>query len=166
MELSSASRRRVQRFRPGGAGEQAKATRRACRNAPSKITFRGPPPGSPAGCAPRRTPNPAPQTRRFKCSIVRAETPSASATRAIGPSHGPSGPAVAQQLPECEMRTGTACGGEMVAAQVINSEARLPAQRDATSISRGAMRTQLLPSQSAASHHSIPITGANVIGDY
>ena len=34
----SANRRRVQRVRPGGAGEQAKATRRAS-NAPSKITF-------------------------------------------------------------------------------------------------------------------------------
>ena len=36
----SASRRSVQRFRHGGACEQAKATRRAS-NAPSKITSRG-----------------------------------------------------------------------------------------------------------------------------
>ena len=83
----SASERRVQRVRPGGAGEQAKATRRAS-NAPSKITFRG---GRTRRLRSKTNSNPCSTNRRFKRSTVRAETPSASATRAtVHP--GPSGP--------------------------------------------------------------------------
>ena len=83
----SASKRRVQRFRPGGAGEQAKATRRAS-NAPSKITFRG---GRTRRLRSRANSIPCSTNRRFMCSIMRAKTPSASATRATVHA-GPSGP--------------------------------------------------------------------------
>ena len=83
----SASRRRVQRFRPGGAWEQATATKRAS-NTPSKMTCRG---GRTRRLRSKANSNPCSTNRRFKRSTVRAETPSASATRAtVHP--GPSDP--------------------------------------------------------------------------
>ena len=78
----SASRRTVQRRRPGGASEQASATRRAS-NAASKVTARG---------LRRRAASSASSTkRRLRCSIVRAETPRASAVAATVQA-GPRGP--------------------------------------------------------------------------
>ena len=83
----SVSRRSVQRLCRRGAGEQAKAIKRAS-NSPSKMAFRG---GRTRRLRSKANSNPCSTNRRFKRSRVRTETPSASATRAtVHP--GPSGP--------------------------------------------------------------------------
>ena len=78
LDGSSASRRRVQRFRPGGAWEQAKATKRAS-NTPSKMTSRG---GRTRRLRSKANSRPCSTNRRFKRSTVRTETP---APRPPGP---------------------------------------------------------------------------------
>ena len=83
----SASNRTVQRRRPSGASEQARAIRRASK-APSKVTPRG----GFSGCLRSNAASSPSSTKRFfKCSMVRDVTPIASAVSATD-QLGPSGP--------------------------------------------------------------------------